>query len=82
MYRHVPRGLLVMLWQLTPLVAAGISLTLPSFSYLLGFPTWFLARLLAKTASLLTNGNKTYSQHTEGHPTSQLDMYLKTVLFS
>ena len=38
---------------------------------LIGLPTWlYLAKPLAKTASLLTDSNKTYSRHTEGNLTS------------
>ena len=42
----------------------------PSVS-LFGFPAWlYSAWLLTKAASLLTNVDKTYSHHTEGHPPS------------
>ena len=61
-------------WPLSPLAATW---RLPDAAYflsmsLLGFPAWLYSKPLAKTASLITNGNKTYSEQTEGNPTSQL----------
>ena len=57
-----------MLIHLSPLVlGCHLRLCLLSLSLCLDFaPAW----LLAKSSSLFTNGNKTYSQNRKGHPTS------------
>lgn len=62
---------------------------LPDFIFisplsLLGFPAWLYSGWqLAKSASLLMNGNRTYLWHTEGHPSSSyFSFILKSHLLS
>ena len=57
--------------MLPSLVAAGIFQTPPSFPFPFAGISYLalFCQAIDRLASLLTNGNKTYSQHTEGHPT-------------
>lgn len=60
----MPHGLPVILWHLTPGLLASLQLCLlsPCLS------AWISHLVIFWRSSLLANGNKTYSQHTEGHP--------------